>query len=1091
MAGFYLYTSNRVEHLIPVLGQVLCTPRRSLFESEIIVVQNKGMEQWLSLQIAELLKISAFCEFPFPNAFLDRLFKKNIPKSPDKLSFEPELLLWKIFKLLPRLTENNSFDSLKSYLRDKESLKLFQLSKKIADIFDQYTMYRPEMINSWESGSEEQWQALLWRALNPVQPSHRLHLKTMFFKKILQGQIDLTTIPQRVCFFGISSLPPFFTDLIGVLSQTIDIHYFLLNPCAEYWDDIISEKEFHKVLKKQKRTGHRITNPDSLHYETGNPLLSSLGGYGKDFIARLHELDCIENTFPVSIESHDLLRSIQSDILTLTDQMPKEITTTDNSVQVHSCHSPMREVEVLYDNILNFFDTIPGLKSSEIIVLAPDIELYASYIKTVFGAPQKNPLPYTLADRSIKDESMIAEGFLELLDILNSRFTSNSIINLLEIDEVRDNFEISIDDLSIIKIWIKKVGIRWSLDAESKKKYSIPQTAENSWKSGLDQLLLGFALPVQDVSLFNGLAGSNLVEGNSGEVLGKFLNFFTVLSTLRILSEKKYLLEEWADILLKTLDQLFSANVYKQQEVTNIVHILSALTSHQSLSEFNEPVQFDIIKAYLKLQFTGTRISHGFLNGSITFCSLLPMRGIPFRILCLLGLNEKAFPRKSHHVSWDLIAASPRKGDRSVETEDRYIFLEALLSARDVFYVSYIGQNIQKNNTQHPSVCVEELLDYIATRYSSSRCVPEAGYNDNLNNVSVREQITFNHRLHAFNLEYFRPDSKLFSYSEESLNGVKKLLEPKLQPHSFFDTPLPAPSVELYQLSIEELIRFFVNPSKYLLQKRLNIFLSSHDEEIQSIESFNIAGLEKYELSDTLFKKAFNEDYTKESLYNLYKALNLLPHGQIGEFSFQKLYSDVNEFSKKVYIYHKNNKLVTLRVDLNIDAFHLKGQLNSIQQDYMLLFRNAIAKPKDYLNAWIKHLCLNACNSDGYPKTSVFVAKDTVVKFSPAPDAHKLLHSLLNEYLNGLSQPLQFFPQCSWEYATALSIDNKSSEEAFLKSYKSWHNENRFTFAKESEDPYIKLCFSTKNPIDKTFETTAIKIINPLLTNMLQTSDKE
>ena len=495
MAGFHLYTSNRVEHLIPILGEVLCTPRRSLFESEIIVVQNKGMQQWLSLQIAELLKVSAFCEFPFPNAFFNCLFKKNVPSAPDDMSFDPELLLWKIFKQLPLLTQNSSFESLRAYLRNNEPLKLFHLAKKIADTFDQYTMYRPEMINLWESGSDEHWQSLLWRSLCTTKPSHRLHLKTMFLNKVQQGQIDLTAIPQRVCFFGISSLPPFFTDLIGILSQIIDIHFFLLNPCAEYWDDIISEKEFQKVIKKQKRTSRRPINLDSLHYETGNPLLASLGGYGRDFIARLHELDCVENPFPVSIESHNLLGAIQSEILTLSTQKPPPISTSDNSVQVHSCHSPMREVEVLYDNILNFFDTIPGLKPSEIIVMAPDIEVYAPFIKTVFGSTQNVPLPYTLADRAIKDESTIAEGFLELLDILNSRFTSTSIINLLEIDEVRENFDLSLDDLSLIKIWIKKVGIRWSLDAESKKKYAIPQTAENSWKSGLDQLLLGFCTP--------------------------------------------------------------------------------------------------------------------------------------------------------------------------------------------------------------------------------------------------------------------------------------------------------------------------------------------------------------------------------------------------------------------------------------------------------------------------------------------------------------------------------------------------------------------------------------------------------------------
>jgi exodeoxyribonuclease V gamma subunit len=751
----------------------------------------------------------------------------------------------------------------------------------------------------------------------------------------------------------------------------------------------------------------------------------------------------------------------------------------------------MREVEVLYDNILNFFDTIPDLKPSEIIVMAPDIELYAPFIKTVFGSPQNVPLPYTLADRAIKDESTIAEGFMELLDILNSRFTSISIINLLEIDEVRENFDISLDDLSLIKIWIKKVGIRWSLDAESKKKYSLPQTAENSWKSGLDQLLLGFALPAQDISLFDGVAGSNLIEGSAGEVLGKFLNFFTGLSNLHVISEKSFSLEEWSAILLKTLGQFFSANLYKQHEITNISQILSALVLQQQLSDFDEPVQFEVIKAYLKLQFTGTSISSVFLNGGITFCSMLPMRGIPFRILCLLGMNEGAFPRKSHHVSWDLIAASPRKGDRLVEAEDRYIFLEALLSARDVFYMSFIGLNTQKDINQHPSVCVEELLDYIATRYSLSTTTPAANQKNELKQISIREQLTLNHRLHPFNPEYFQPVSRLFSYSTESLKGAKRLLGNKPQPLPFFDIQLSTSPAGERQLTIEELVRFFVNPSKYLLQNRLNIFFSSPDEEILSTESFDIAGLEKYDISDKIFKSTFDHEYTKESLFDFYKALNLLPHGKIGQFTFNQVYSDVNEFSKKVSNYTNNSKLDDLGINFTFKTHHLKGQLTSIQQDCMLLFRNATAKPKDYLNAWIRHLCLNTHNSTTYPNTTIMVAKDTVVKFSPVPNADELLYELINEYLNGLLEPLKFFPQCSWEYATALEVEKKSSEEAYIKAYKSWHNDNKFSFSQESEDPYIQLCFSQKDPIDKVFEMNAIKIYNPLLKSMLQTSGNE
>ncbi len=1092
MPGFYLYTSNRVEHLIPFLGDLISAPRASIFEPEIIVVQNKGMEQWLSLQLAEHLKILAFCQFPFTNTFFNQLFSRLIPEFSSLLPFDPELLFWKIYKLLPDLIDNDLYVTLRLYLNEKEPLRLFQLSRKIADIFDQYSMYRPEMITSWELDSDNNWQALLWRELISEYPSHRNHLKSMFLDRILHDKIDKTLIPNRVSFFGISSLPPFFTDLVGLLSQVTDVHYFLLNPCAEYWDDIVSEKELKAILKIKKRKSKHEIDSLSMHYETGNPLLASLGTYGRDFLSRLHELDCIENVLPVSVEPHNLLTLIQSDILKLSksNNFKKLVKRNDLSIQVHSCHSVLREIEVLHDNLLNLFNTIPNLKPSEIIVMAPDIESYIPYIKTIFGSNQNSPLPYTLADQSIKNESAIAEGFLDILEVATSRFTSTSIINLLEIDWLRDRFKLSIDEVSLIKSWIRRVGIRWGLDGESKRKHSIPPIYENSWKSGLDQLLLGFALPVNGTTLFNDIAGSNLIEGSTSETLGKFLDFYTKISRLQDLTEHNYTLEQWSRVILKVLDDFFVNNAINQQEFTNISKRLESFSLVQKLIDFTQTIPFEVIKTFITDQLSETRVPHGFLNGSITFCSMLPMRGIPFRIVCLIGLNECVYPRKSNNVSWDLIAAFPKKGDRSLEIEDRYVFLETLLSSRDFFYISYIGQNIQKNINQHPSVCVEELLDYIDKNYNLDQTIDDNYLSNNKLQQSIRDNITFRHRLHGFNPEYFHPNSVLFSYSIENFIGAKRMLEPQKKPSQFISSQLSEPSEEFTKVTIDDLVHFFSNPSRYLLQKRLGIYFKAPDEELNSVEPFNLAGLEKYDSSNKLLKSIINQDYNKENLYKFYKALNCLPHGLIGQHSFDELLSEVTEFTKKIKNYIIKNKLIETNFEYQNSTFSLKGRLDSIWPDHALYFRNATAKSKDYISAWINHLCLNIYESSNYPKSSILITKDVIETFNPVSNATELIDDLLKIYYDGLRSPLPFFPQCSWEYSLLVVKDQKSPGEAFKKAYKSWHNNNKYSFDKESDDPYVKVCFSEKNPVDHFFESTALRIFNPLISNILPTSDK-
>src|SRR5512133_3486340 len=715
-----LYTSNRIESLLPILADVVRQPRKSIFQEEIIVVQSRGMEQWLSLEIAKQLKINAFCRFPFPTAFFNKLLQADHKFKGDLIPFDPGLLTWRIFNLLPSLLTDPSFVQLRSYLVDNSDVKLFQLSKKIADIFDQYTMYRSDMIEQWEKNTgDTSWQMCLWQKLAIDVPAHRLHLKNLFINtlKISKGHPGL---PERVSFFGISSLPVFFTDMIEILAQFIDINYFLLNPCSEFWDDIVSERELTQLNRKRKRLHKKAIDTTIEHYESLNPLLSSFGTYGRDFIARLHGGTTDESYTLVTSESQSILQQVQNQIVMPSEVIPGPISPSDSSIQIHSCHSKIREIQVLHDFLLDSLNSNPDLLLSDIAVMAPEIGEYSECVSNVFSASNGPQMQYTITDKTLQDSSPVSTTFLEILSLVNSRFTFTSVINILENEAVREKFNLSLDEILQIKNWLIETQINWARDPKHKESLNLPPTSENTWKSGIDHLMLGFVMPKLDFVLYQGITGNDLISSStSAETFGRFLTYYKAVENITATLSKSYTLVEWVRIINLLIATFFDDTESTQSELSTLTKITERLITYTQYLDVSPQsidnklfISFDVILTWIKSEVASTRISHGYMNGGITFCSLLPMRGIPFKIICLIGMNENVFPRRGNAMSWDLIASRPRKGDRSIEIEDRYVFLETIMSAREKLFISYLGQNEHNDRVAHASIGGEEVGGY-------------------------------------------------------------------------------------------------------------------------------------------------------------------------------------------------------------------------------------------------------------------------------------------------------------------------------------------------------------------------------------------
>ena len=1069
MNGLNIFTSNHMETLAEQLAFIVRTPLSSPFSPEIVVVQSRGMERWIAMELSRHNGICANCFFPFPNAFLQEMFNKTIPDIPEESFFDPLTMTFRIMKVLPECIHLPGFESLKRYLSDEDTgLKLFQISKRIGDLFDQYLVFRPEMIFQWEKGKDQHWQANLWRKISSGKEHlHRAGLWKAFLEKIRKSPRQIEHFPERVSIFGISYLPPFYLEAFLEISSRSQVNLFLMNPCKEYWGDIVSDRESRKMREKNTRSKDLS---EELYLEEGHRLLASMGTLGKNFISLISDLDSQIFELFKENQGHTILEKIQSDILNLNNRRFSSLSSEfhdpsswiDSSVQIHSCHSPMREIEVLHDNILAMFEEDPGLLPKDIIVMTPDIHLYAPFVQAVFGAQmdEKKRIPFAIADQSIMKESRIIEGFMSILDLNNSRMSVNRVMALLELPEIREKFNISESEIEILERWIIETNIRWGIDEEHRRRIGLPVFSENTWKAGIERLLLGYAMPGFESKMFSGILPYDHIEGSEAKTLGKFIEFLDRLFNSVVSFNQARTLSGWSQFFSDIIEQFFAPEQDSEPELHVLRTILEDMPKKEALSGFEKTIKIEVVKSYLWGLLEDEHLRRGFISGGVTFCAMLPMRSIPFKVICLVGMNSDAYPREAKKLEFDLMTKQPRIGDRNRRNDDKYLFLEALLSARNKFYISYVGQSIQDNARTQPSVLVSELID----------CIKEGfGFSE--------EQVVIFHRLQAFSPEYFKNKSKLFSYSYENFVASSKMFEQKEMP-PFISTTLPEPDKEFKNLSIKAICAFFNNPAKYLLEKRLGVYLHERAGILDERENFRLDHLEKYVLDQELVTKSLSGTSLKD-IFPLIKASGGLPHGNVGEYIYNELSLDAEDFVRKIKDKTRDQHLEDFDVELDIEDFKMFDRVTDVYENGVIKTIYANIKPKYLLNTWIYHLIICVLLEQKRSVLSVLICKDAAWEFKPVSSALDILKSLLDIYWKGISEPLHFFPVSSFEYVLAKTQKNRIPPEALKAAQKKWIGSD-FSHG-ESKDPYFERCFGRYDPLDKDFEKISMEIFSPML----------
>jgi exodeoxyribonuclease V gamma subunit len=1049
-----IHYSNHLEALAAELAALMREPLASPFAGEIVIVQSRGVARWLSLELADATGVCANVRFPFPNAYVWTLYRLLPGRVPETSLFDPEILAWRIAGLLRELEARDAFAPVRNYVRG-DALRRHELALRLAEVYDQYLVYRSDWIGAWEDGREAHWQAELWRRLSPrAGPVHRAFLHAALLAA-LDARSPGLTLPERISVFGALAVPPVLIELFAALARHVDVHLFLQNPCREYWGDIATVGEIARRALAGK--------PEAPLLDTGNSLLASLGPQGRDVLDLIAGLEG-----PVETKEHfvdpgesTLLAALQSDILALRERRepPVPFARDDASIQIHCCHSPMREAEVLHDQLLAIFAAHPDLEPSDVVVMTPDIETYAPYIEAVFSTAEPR-IPFSVSDRSAERESTLAATFMALLELAGSRYDANRVLRLLDEPAVRRRFALTEGDLEVVQRWVHESGIRWGIDANHRARFGLPAHHEHTWRFGLDRLLLGFALPAGGAHLYAGILPYDEAEGSLGEVLGRFQSFAEAAIALDSELAEPRPVAAWAAALRRMLARFFDPEREREHELETLRSAVGALEMEASLAQYRESVPLTVIGSALRarLEVPG----RAFLSGGVTFCAMMPMRSLPFGVVCMIGLNDGAYPRIRRPHGFDLMAGEFRRGDRSRREDDRYLFLESLICARRCLYVSYTGRNIRDDSVIPPSVLVSELIEHLERGY---RVDGEAG---------VRAHLVTVHPLQAFSRRYFEGGHRLYSYSDALCRASAQAGRGTAVPAPFITTGLPALEPESRTIDADALIRFFRNPTRHLLEQRLKIRLATAEQELDAREPFTLNGLELYALKTRMLSAAL--EGAGEDGYALARAGGMLPHGRAGEVLYETQSDLVGRFLETLEPLLPQEVREPVSLDMQGEHIRLAATLTKVTAQGLVEYRPADIKPNDRLRAWIRHLVLNACAPAGVERITRCIAQDLSFHFQPVDDARERLAELLGLYWLGMHRPLRFFPRSAWAYAQAGSVTS-SVRLAWEGS------EREEDTSGECNDPYYRLAFRGADALDSEFERIATLVFAPLMTS--------
>ena len=1050
-----LHASNRLETLAAWLAEEMDRNPAQPLEPERIVVPDPLLGQWLRLELATHLGVAAHLRVELQAEFAWAAMREEVKALTGESVYGPPYLRWRIFDLLAEWTGD---DEIARYLEDGNARKRFELADQLAVAYDRCRVYRPESIRAWQRGSEDGWHARIWAdlAAADAEPQHWVDAIDRY-REALAGRTAATR-RKRVSFFHVAALSPTYVEVLRLAAQVFDVDLYLLSPSRRFWTGSPGPKDDDKA----------------------NELLDAWGGSARDLREqlRLEGGDIVVVDRPAAKDAPgdaSCLWAVQQDILgsgSRVEAANDEPVESDDSIQIHVCHSPTREVEVLHDRLLGLFDDNPDIQPADVLVLTPDLDTYAPLVEAVFRSA--GPIGVSVGTRRLKEGAALT-AFLDLLELPDSRYTANDVLAPLLAAPVRARFGIDDTGLATIRGAVAESRIRWGIDKDHRAELEVPASANHNWRRGLDRLLLGYACEAGHV-LVDKVTPSALdrwgFHAGAGdyELLGRFHRYCEFVQELSGWSGIEDDADGWTDRLQQDiLGRFFSTGGRAGAEAVREVNTVSRL-----IDEFHEEcrragntgsIPFAVVRDALNDLAAKSARSAPRLADGIAVAGLVSGQIFPARVICAIGMNDRAFPRRPAPEPFDFQAdlfdpEAPRPGDRDPRHEDRFAFLEALLAARNCFLLTYTGRDLQEDNPIPPSVVVSELTDYLNSRFRANRAPDQ------------HDRRETKHPLQPFSRRYFESDAPaLFSYSRPMLEAATALQARGEEPSRFAgevaaDEHADAP----VELELEDLIRFAASPSKHFFRYRLGGMLDTRDEEVASDEPLELNALEVWQLKSDLAGGAGELD--GERSLELAAARGLLPAENLGRVQHRQSAAQVAELEQALERFGEHRAAFRHSVEVRLGNVRLTGAVEQFDQgsDELLFWRVGSLRPKDRIASWLRLLAL-ILERERTAAAHLFGCGhnvETVRLEGPAPDeARALLGDWIKVWRDSRRRPLPFFARTSWEW-TAKEAWGPTVQNAW----------SRMSFS-EGNDACHRMIFGEDPRCDE-FKSLARRLLGPI-----------
>ena len=1109
-ARFHLIYGNRLDRLAAHLGARLAAPAvADSLVADVVLIPQPALRHWLQQALAERYGIAANLDLCTPSEFVWRLLRAARPELPDASPWDRERLRWQIYALLG---ENSTLPlpvsrhlqraAIDEHASIGAAMARYALADALAAAYDRYQAYRPDWLRDWERNvpaSRDDWQAQLWRSL-------RLRLKGSPHRAALLGDwltrhdreaegfggIVPPGLPPRVAAFGTIHVSPDVLHMLAVVGQWIELDFYLPMPSAEYWGDVESLRE------RVRRDGITSLSAALADAERDNPLLAAWGAGGREIVAQLFSYDVVlpqrETELFVAPGRDTLLHRLQQDVLERAAPTVAAFDAGDVSLQLHACHSKLREVEVLHDQLRALLDDPrfdPPLQPRDIAVLAPDIADYLPLARAVFGgiaADDPRFIPFALADRPQAQSHPLVAMLLDVLALADTPLTAGGFRDVLATPAVAHALQLDAAQRARIDGWFAAAGIRWGEDEVARERAGAGRWREYSFDFGIDRLLSGYAAGDGAEA---SIAGTDLIapyselEGADAETLDRALAFYRRLRELAAWMRESHPASEWRARLATWLQASLAPVSQDDAETQARRLLLETLDDFASEAANAGALPALLVRRALRDALTSPSPHRPWLSGGVTFAGMVPLRTVPFRAICLLGLDADAYPRREpaddiNRLVDAIQGRAPRyPGDRSVRDDDRFLFLQLLCAAGDVFYLSYGGRDARDASVREPSPVIAELLDAV----------------ERMHGETVREQLCVQHPLQPFSPRAFGAgddggvEPRRFSYRKEwampAAAAVQAAESPFLTVAMTHDAELELPDRNALQ-------SFFANPAKAWLQDRLGLRLVTREETLDDREPQGRDALRRYAVisaltgSDALPSDDEQTDEADDDIVRRMRARAELPPGRDGEALIEDtrpLARGLLAEARAVLTASTPREVVeaTAPVAFRFDDVHRDADGHPLR----LILEAGKLEGKRRLRAGIDHLLLASVH--GAAARTVLVgegeAKSGRKKTGYAADdlppiaiqtfaginretAQTRLAVLIALWRRGQAEPLPFAPKAGWAYVEKFHTKQPPDHVAAWAAAQQAFTPGFGDYRGESADAWLALAFRPQGLFD-------------------------